>query len=104
MKKLQKYTSMAFLLISVATIVPAYANPEIVESQKTETVWYNRPEVREQIYTACHIGGLVIVSAAMYMFMLKMEARRFDPVYQWEKNGILLNGWEVIDGKLIKKQ
>ena len=49
MKTLQKYASMAFLLVSVATIFPAYANPTInkqekikqeetmVEVQKTET-------------------------------------------------------------------
>lgn len=75
MKTLQKYTSMAFLLISVATIVPAFANPIIneqetikqeeiiVESQKTETVWYKRPEVHETAGTAVGITICVLYLA-----------------------------------------
>jgi hypothetical protein len=37
MKTLQKYANMTFLLLSVATIVPAYANPTIVEHAKSIT-------------------------------------------------------------------
>lgn len=83
MKKLQKYTNIAFLLLSVATIAPAYTNPVIneqeqveqkettVEQKSTETVWYKRPEVREKIGTAIvatvYITGLCAIG--YYIFV-----------------------------------
>lgn len=36
MKTLQKYANIAFLLLSVATIVPAHANPVINEQEQVE--------------------------------------------------------------------
>ena len=71
MKTLRKYANMAFLLLSVTTIVPTYANPVIneqeqvkqeeviVEPQNTETVWYKRPAV---------IGGAITVATLATLF------------------------------------
>src|SRR5690349_8255708 len=115
MKTLRKYTNMALLLVSVATIVPAYANPVIneqenvkqkdtfVESQKASLeAWYNRP-VREKIYEVLAIGGwIVAISVAAYL-MAKREQQLNNPEYQWKVHGHVMTGWEVIDGNLIKK-
>jgi len=50
METLRKYVNMTFLLISIAAIVPVYANLETaIEPKKTEAVkWHKRPEVREK--------------------------------------------------------
>src|SRR5579863_7533265 len=60
MKTLQKYANMAFLLLSVATIVPTYTHQEdIVEQKNTETVWYKKPAV---------IGGAITVATLATLF------------------------------------
>ena len=67
MKTLQKYTNMAFLLLSVATIVPAYTHQEdIIEQKNTETVWYKRPEVSEAVLQTISVIGVVILIAEFH--------------------------------------
>ena len=85
MKTLQKYAKMAFLLLSVTTIVPASANQTIneqeqteqirqeettVEPQKTETVWYKRPVIIGGAITAVTLTTLF---AAWYTGKLTTE-------------------------------
>lgn len=95
MKTIRKYASMAFLLISAVTIVPAFANPTIneqeevtreeitIESQQPETIWYKRTDLRNKIGSVLVLGGFV----ALYLFMIKQEEYRFSKE-NLEKYGI----------------
>lgn len=83
MKMVRKFTNMAFLFLSIASIVPAYGNGKIinenqdkqeivVETKKTDIVWYKRPEVRQKIETVCVISAF----AAAFVGMWYMDAFR----------------------------
>lgn len=66
MKTLRKYANMALLLVSVATIVPAYA----VEPQKTETViWYKDPEVHDKVGTTV----VILLIGAVYFGLVSLK-------------------------------
>ena len=73
MKMVRKYANMAFLLFSVAAVVPTYGNEEIItdnqeeaviEPKEAEDVWYRRPVW----YTTPEgiSGAIVTVAAIMY--------------------------------------
>lgn len=84
---MKKYTNMAFLLLSIASIAPAYGNgitinedqdkQEIVaEPKKTDVVWYKRPEIRQRIEAACVISAFAGAFFGMwYMGAFKVLAR-----------------------------
>src|SRR6266446_3619946 len=74
MKTLRKYAAMAFLLVSAATIVPAYANLEdkyvilkerIIQQSK-------RPEMLKKVFQGLEIAAVVgycaIVSTGFYLW------------------------------------
>lgn len=96
MKTLRKYASMAFLLLSVAMIVPTYANPTmneqeqveqkeaIVKPQTTETVWYKRPTI---------IGGVITTATLATLFAAWYTNRLIVP----EK----LSGWLKYMGTIL---
>ena len=71
MKMVRKYANMAFLLFSVAAVVPTYGNEEIItdnqeeaviEPKEAEDVWYRRPVW----YTTPEgISGAIVTVAAI---------------------------------------
>ena len=87
MKMIRKYTNMAFLLLSMASIVPAYGNEEIinenqdkqeivVETKKTDVVWYKRPEVRQKIRKGIEAACVVSAVAAVFAGIWYMDVFR----------------------------
>ena len=69
MKMIRKFANMTFLLFSVAAIVPAYGNEEIlfdsqevaVESEEIEIVWYKRTETIS--YAVAAVAAVVYAGA-----------------------------------------
>ena len=122
MKTLRKYANMAFLLVSVATIVPAYANPVIneqekvkqekitVEPKKTKTVWYKKPEVRETIkktlksraVVGCGIGLLALMYYTAIPALPKVNTAPTKQSAQGENAGSNIIDNVIVLGQIIQ--
>lgn len=97
MKTLRKYANMAFLLISVAAIVPTYANLEdkyvilkerIIQQSK-------RPEVLKKVFQGLEIagtmGGIAIVLVVFRQWAKIASAAMRDEIRKANAASIKLN-------------
>ena len=74
MKMIRKFANISLLLLSVASIVPAYGNEDVffdsqetfVEPEETEVVWYKRTETRNLAVAA--VAVVVYFGALFKLF------------------------------------
>ncbi len=101
MKALQKYANMAFLLLSVATMVPTYANPTINEQEQIEQEEITlkpqttkRYDFSDQLWAVTTAVSIVLVIAIIEKMMAEHQLKKYGYV--------TMRGWEIINGKPIK--
>jgi hypothetical protein len=90
MKTLQKYAKMTFLLLSAATIVPAYANPTVDEQEQVQQIKQEetivearlKPTTREKIQGALAFCAFCAIYVAMgyiaFKYLIPAKQDPFD--------------------------